>query len=179
MELKFIQKIEIVNNIYSENKLLSYGLIRFHVQICWLYRFVREGLGLCRLFLEKPWLYNTIELIKITLYSIIGHWKKINLLIPFTIFFYIFSLYLCVCVFAFCGFISGGFFCVFSFLVFWSIVGLIRLKLSMPILWFMTFLWIFFDPFWCNNRINPRQNRDTSIDLLQKVRLINQAQSPK
>lgn len=34
MELKFIQKIEIVNNIYSENKLLSYGLIRFHVQIC-------------------------------------------------------------------------------------------------------------------------------------------------
>lgn len=116
MELKFIQKIEIVNNIYSENKLLSYGLIRFHVQICWLYRFVREVLGLCRLFLEKPWLYNTIELIKITLYSIIGHWKKINLLIPFTIFFYIFSLYLCVCVcLLFVVLLVGVFLCVFSF----------------------------------------------------------------
>lgn len=116
MELKFIQKIEIVNNIYSENKLLSYGLIRFHVQICWLYRFVREVLGLCRLFLEKPWLYNTIELIKITLNSIIGHWKKINLLIPFTIFFFIFSLFICVCVFLlFVVLLVGGVFCVFSF----------------------------------------------------------------
>lgn len=115
MELKFIQKIEIVNNIYSENKLLSYGLIRFHVQICWLYRFVREGLGRCRIFLEKPWLYNTIELIKIILSSIIGHWKKLICLYLLRFFFYIFSLYLCVCVFAFCGFISGFFLCVFSF----------------------------------------------------------------